>query len=223
MTGSCVRAWVEWDRAWEGSGRGEQGARKRQRERNPKEASCLLTKHASHYAIINLPLKKGVDCVSACYGSTAALFNAHQWLTSTAWDGRLLAIVVATDVAAYEKGPARPTGDHCTRLLALACVGMRAWMRRCQQSAHGLQLGVQRAPVTPARSPNTLPIGLCLLRVCRRRRRCGDAAWPARTPGAGAARAGGVRGRRRRLLQARVAVPSGAPALPALPSFGCWP
>jgi 3-hydroxy-3-methylglutaryl CoA synthase len=52
--------------------------------------------------------RQGVDCVNACYGATAALFNAVNWVESRAWDGRL-AVVVAADVAAYPAGPARPT------------------------------------------------------------------------------------------------------------------
>lgn len=52
---------------------------------------------------------EGVDCKNACYGGTAALFNAINWVESSAWDGRL-AVVVAADNAVYEKGPARPTG-----------------------------------------------------------------------------------------------------------------
>ena len=51
----------------------------------------------------------GLDTVQACFGGTQALFNAVDWLTSAAWDGRL-ALVVASDVAAYPPGPARPTG-----------------------------------------------------------------------------------------------------------------
>jgi hydroxymethylglutaryl-CoA synthase len=52
---------------------------------------------------------EGVSTINACYGATAALFNALAWVESSAWDGRL-AIVVATDIAVYAKGPARPTG-----------------------------------------------------------------------------------------------------------------
>ncbi|KAK9790528.1 hypothetical protein WJX73_000126 [Symbiochloris irregularis] len=51
----------------------------------------------------------GVDCINACFGATQALFNAADWIESSAWDGRL-AIVVASDVAIYAEGPARPTG-----------------------------------------------------------------------------------------------------------------
>lgn len=52
---------------------------------------------------------EGVDTVNACYGGTNALFNAVNWVESSAWDGRN-AIVVAGDIALYAKGAARPTG-----------------------------------------------------------------------------------------------------------------
>jgi hydroxymethylglutaryl-CoA synthase len=52
---------------------------------------------------------EGVDNINACYGGTNALFNAINWIESSAWDGRD-AIVVAGDVAVYGKGAARPTG-----------------------------------------------------------------------------------------------------------------
>ncbi len=55
------------------------------------------------------PCVQGVDSLNACYGGTAALFNAVNWVESRAWDGRL-AIVVATDIAMYAAGPARPSG-----------------------------------------------------------------------------------------------------------------
>ncbi|KAL1726133.1 hydroxymethylglutaryl-coenzyme A synthase C-terminal domain-containing protein, partial [Schizophyllum commune] len=42
-------------------------------------------------------------------GSTAALFNAINWIESSSWDGRN-AIVVAADIAVYAAGPARPAG-----------------------------------------------------------------------------------------------------------------
>ena len=54
-----------------------------------------------------LPLQ-GVDCVQACYGATAAVLSAANWVESRGWDGRY-AVVVATDVALYPAGPARPT------------------------------------------------------------------------------------------------------------------
>lgn len=52
---------------------------------------------------------EGIDVVNACYGGTGALFNAVNWIESSNWDGRY-ALVVAGDIALYEKGPARPTG-----------------------------------------------------------------------------------------------------------------
>ncbi|XP_059491185.1 hydroxymethylglutaryl-CoA synthase 1 [Neocloeon triangulifer] len=52
---------------------------------------------------------EGIDTTNACYGGTAALFNALAWVESSAWDGRL-AIVVAADIAVYATGSARPTG-----------------------------------------------------------------------------------------------------------------
>ncbi|XP_022164022.1 hydroxymethylglutaryl-CoA synthase 2-like [Myzus persicae] len=52
---------------------------------------------------------EGIDTTNACYGGTAALFNALSWMESSAWDGRL-AVVVAADIAIYAKGNARPTG-----------------------------------------------------------------------------------------------------------------
>lgn len=52
---------------------------------------------------------EGVDTINACYGGTAALFHAIDHCASPFWDGRL-AIVVAADIAVYDKGSARPTG-----------------------------------------------------------------------------------------------------------------
>lgn len=60
---------------------------------------------------------EGVDTVNACYGGTNALFNAVNWVESSAWDGRN-AIVVAGDIALYKKGNARPTGGAgCVAML----------------------------------------------------------------------------------------------------------
>ena len=52
---------------------------------------------------------EGIDSKNACYGGTAAVLNSLAWCESSAWDGRY-ALVVAGDIAVYEKGPARPTG-----------------------------------------------------------------------------------------------------------------
>ncbi|EFN59211.1 hypothetical protein CHLNCDRAFT_138158 [Chlorella variabilis] len=51
---------------------------------------------------------EGVDCVQACYGGTAAVQNAVNWVESRSWDGRF-AVVVMTDISLYPAGPARPT------------------------------------------------------------------------------------------------------------------
>ncbi len=51
---------------------------------------------------------EGVTTINACYGGTAALLNTFAWVESDGWDGRY-GIVVAADIAAYAKGPARPT------------------------------------------------------------------------------------------------------------------
>lgn len=36
---------------------------------------------------------EGIDTINACYGGTAALFNALSWVESSAWDGKCLLIV----------------------------------------------------------------------------------------------------------------------------------
>lgn len=51
---------------------------------------------------------EGVDCIQACYGGTAAVQNAVNWVDSRSWDGRY-AVVVMADISIYPKGPARPT------------------------------------------------------------------------------------------------------------------
>lgn len=51
---------------------------------------------------------EGATIINACYGGTAALLNAFQWVESSGYDGRY-AIVVAADIATYAAGPARPT------------------------------------------------------------------------------------------------------------------
>ncbi|KAJ5994079.1 hypothetical protein N7451_009803 [Penicillium sp. IBT 35674x] len=60
---------------------------------------------------------EGVDTYNACYGGTNALLNAVNWVESSAWDGRD-AIVVAGDIALYDKPAARPTGGAgCVAML----------------------------------------------------------------------------------------------------------
>jgi hydroxymethylglutaryl-CoA synthase len=51
---------------------------------------------------------EGATIINACYGGTAALLNAFQWVESSGYDGRY-AIVVAAGIATYAPGPARPT------------------------------------------------------------------------------------------------------------------
>ncbi|KAL4524742.1 hypothetical protein Ndes2526A_g06852 [Nannochloris sp. 'desiccata'] len=51
---------------------------------------------------------EGCDSLHACFGGTAAVQNAVNWVESRSWDGRY-AIVVMTDLAVYQAGPARPT------------------------------------------------------------------------------------------------------------------
>ena len=52
---------------------------------------------------------QGVDTTNACFGGTASLHHAVDWIESSNWDGRY-AIVVCGDIAVYAEGPARPTG-----------------------------------------------------------------------------------------------------------------
>jgi hydroxymethylglutaryl-CoA synthase len=61
---------------------------------------------------------EGVDSKNACYGSTAALFNAVNWIESRSWDGRN-AIVFSGDIAVYDEGNARPVGGagSCAMLI----------------------------------------------------------------------------------------------------------
>ncbi|KAJ6036909.1 hypothetical protein N7540_001188 [Penicillium herquei] len=60
---------------------------------------------------------EGVDTHNACYGGTNALLSAINWVESSAWDGRD-AIVVAGDIALYDKPAARPTGGAgCVAML----------------------------------------------------------------------------------------------------------
>lgn len=71
-----------------------------------KSVKSVLMQLFSKHGVTDL---EGLDTTNACYGGTAALFNAINWVESSSWDGRL-ALVVCGDIAVYEKGPARPTG-----------------------------------------------------------------------------------------------------------------
>nr|KAF6413327.1 3-hydroxy-3-methylglutaryl-CoA synthase 2 [Molossus molossus] len=52
---------------------------------------------------------EGIDTTNACYGGTASLFNAANWMESSSWDGRY-AVVVCGDIAVYSNSTLRPSG-----------------------------------------------------------------------------------------------------------------
>jgi len=62
---------------------------------------------------------EGVDTTNACFGGTAALFNAINWMESSSYDGRL-AIVVIADIAVYAAGNARCTGGAGAIAIAIS-------------------------------------------------------------------------------------------------------
>lgn len=62
---------------------------------------------------------EGVDTTNACFGGTAALFNAINWMESSSYDGRL-AIVVIADIAVYAAGSARCTGGAGAIAIAIS-------------------------------------------------------------------------------------------------------
>lgn len=71
-----------------------------------KSVKSVLMQLFEPYGVADL---EGIDTTNACYGGTAALFNAISWIESSYWDGRY-ALVVAGDIAVYAEGSARPTG-----------------------------------------------------------------------------------------------------------------
>jgi hydroxymethylglutaryl-CoA synthase len=71
-----------------------------------KSVKSVLMQLFDEYGVTDL---EGIDTTNACYGGTAALFNAINWIESSSYDGRL-ALVVCGDIAVYAKGSARPTG-----------------------------------------------------------------------------------------------------------------
>lgn len=100
---ATFRLLTNWNIAPASIGRLEVGT-----ESNPDRSKSIK----SHLMRLLAPANhdvQGTDCVHACYGGTAALLNALSWCSSCLWDGRM-ALVVASDVAAYAAGPARPTG-----------------------------------------------------------------------------------------------------------------
>lgn len=71
-----------------------------------KSVKTVLMQLFSPHGVSDL---EGIDTTNACYGGTAALFNAINWVESSSWDGKL-ALVVCGDIAVYAEGSARPTG-----------------------------------------------------------------------------------------------------------------
>lgn len=71
-----------------------------------KSVKSVLMQLFEEHGVTDL---EGIDTTNACYGGTAALFNAINWVECSNWDGRL-AIAVCGDIAVYAKGSARPTG-----------------------------------------------------------------------------------------------------------------
>lgn len=71
-----------------------------------KSVKTVLMQLFEKYNVFDM---EGIDTTNACYGGTAAVFNAINWVESSSWDGRF-AIVVCGDIAVYAKGAARPTG-----------------------------------------------------------------------------------------------------------------
>ena len=95
---------------------------------------------------------QGVDNVNACYGATAGLLNAVNWMESRAWDGRL-AIVVASDEAVYAAGPARPSGGAGAVAMLVGILYIPAYqVELCRQ---------HRGPCAAPRAPVRLLGALC--------------------------------------------------------------
>ncbi|CAK1584739.1 unnamed protein product [Parnassius mnemosyne] len=89
---------------------------------------------------------EGIGSTNACYGGTAALFNAMNWVESSSWDGRK-AIVIAGDIAVYGKGPARPTGSAGAVAMLIGpdaplvfdCGVRNIFQSRCRESIYDIQ------------------------------------------------------------------------------------
>lgn len=81
---------------------------------------------------------EGIDSKNACYGGTAALFNAINWIESSSWDGRN-AIVVCGDIAVYAEGAARPAGGAgaCAMLIGPNAPVVFERMCHCHKSLEG--------------------------------------------------------------------------------------
>ncbi|XP_036355245.1 hydroxymethylglutaryl-CoA synthase, cytoplasmic-like [Octopus sinensis] len=68
---------------------------------------------------------EGVDCINACYGGTAALFNSINWLESSAWDGHVLCHVGRSEICLGRDG------RHCCVLLGECSLYGRGGGRGC--------------------------------------------------------------------------------------------
>jgi len=113
---------------------------------------------------------EGIDSKNACYGGTAALFNAINWVESSSWDGRN-AIVVSGDIAVYAEGPARPAGGAgaCAILIGpnAPVVFERKWplyeilpiMLSCAQISHPRYLHGQHVRLLQAPAFIRIPRG----------------------------------------------------------------
>lgn len=64
---------------------------------------------------------QGCDVKNACFGGVQALFHAVDWIYANYELEQRNAIVVLTDIAIYEKGPARCTGGEYCGGLFIAC------------------------------------------------------------------------------------------------------
>lgn len=80
---------------------------------------------------------EGVDSKNACYGGTAALFNAINWVESSSWDGRN-AIVVCGDIAVYAEGAARPVGGAGACAMLIGPNAPVVFDRECQLAGYKL-------------------------------------------------------------------------------------
>lgn len=87
---------------------------------------------------------EGIDSKNACYGGTAALFNAVNWIESSSWDGRY-ALVVAGDIAIYAAGGARPVGGAGSVAMLIgpnAPLVLERKLILCLSSKRGLSLPI---------------------------------------------------------------------------------
>ncbi|KAH7935516.1 hypothetical protein HPB52_009505 [Rhipicephalus sanguineus] len=79
---------------------------------------------------------EGVDTTNACYGGTAALFNAAAWVESSAWDDKQEAIKNALSIMV---GYCNKLSGRCWIMLHAACCSMPEripTMERCVRSTY---------------------------------------------------------------------------------------